>query len=55
MWIGTRSLLTDWFERMKSRGSFKPLPLDMCPPDLTNDLKTFGTRSWPEVKRPLAA
>jgi len=27
----------------------------MCPPDLTNDLKTFGTRSWPDVKRLLAA
>ena len=55
MWIGSRPLLTEWFERMKSRPSFKPSLLDMCPPDLTSDLKTFGTRSWPDVKRLLAA
>ena len=55
MWVGSRPRLTEWFERMKSRGSFKPSLLDMCPPDLTNDLKTFGTRSWPDVKRLLAA
>jgi glutathione S-transferase len=55
MWIGSRPLLTDWFERMKSRPSFKPSLLDTCPPDLTSDLKTFGTQSWPEVKRLLAA
>jgi glutathione S-transferase len=55
MWVGSRPLLTAWFERMKSRGSFKPSLLDMCPPDLTNDLQTFGTQSWPDVKRLLAA
>jgi glutathione S-transferase len=55
MWVGSRPRLTEWFARMKSRPSFKPSLLDMCPPDLTNDLKTFGTRSWPDVKRLLAA
>jgi glutathione S-transferase len=55
MWVGKRPRLTDWFERMKSRPSFKPSLLDMCPPDLTRDLKTFGTQSWPDVKRLLAA
>jgi glutathione S-transferase len=55
MWVGKRPLLTAWFERVKSRGSFKPSLLDMCPPDLTADLKTFGTQSWPDVKRLLAA
>jgi glutathione S-transferase len=54
MWA-ERPHLGAWFERMKSRPSFKPSLLDMCPPDLTNDLKTFGTQSWPEVKRLLAA
>ena len=49
MWVGSRPRLTEWFERMKSRPSFKPSLLDMCAPDLTNDLKTFGTRSWPDV------
>jgi glutathione S-transferase len=55
MWVGTRPRLTDWFARMKSRPSFNPSLLDMCPPALTNDLKTFGTQSWPDVKRLLAA
>jgi glutathione S-transferase len=55
MWTGSRPRLTDWFERIKSRPSFRPSLLDTCPPDLTNDLKTFGTQSWPDVKRLLAA
>jgi glutathione S-transferase len=55
MWVGKRPRLTEWFERMKSRPSFKPSLLEVCPPDLTDDLKTFGTQSWPDVKRLLAA
>jgi glutathione S-transferase len=55
MWVGKRPRLTEWFERMKARPSFRPALLDMCPPDLTEDLKTFGTQSWPDVKRLLAA
>lgn len=55
MWVGSRPGLTAWFERMKARPSFQPSLLDMCPPDLTADLKNFGTQSWPEVKRLLAA
>jgi glutathione S-transferase len=55
LWVKSRPRLTDWFERIKSRPSFKPSLLDMCPPELTNDLKTFGTQSWPDVKRLLAA
>jgi glutathione S-transferase len=55
MWVGSRPRLTEWFERIKSRRSFQPALLDMCPPELTNDLKTFGTQSWPDVKRLLAA
>ena len=55
MWVGSRPHLADWFEQMKMRPSFKPSLLDMCPPDLTADLKAFGTQSWPDVKRLLAA
>ena len=55
MWIGKRPRVTAWFERVKARESFKPSLLDMCPADLTADLKTFGTQSWPDVKRLLAA
>ncbi len=55
MWTRSRPRVTDWFERIKSRSAFKPTFLEPCPPDLTNDLKTFGAESWPEVKRMLAA
>ncbi|MGH6638224.1 MAG: glutathione S-transferase family protein [Polaromonas sp.] len=51
MWVGKRPHLTDWFERIKARPSFKPSFLDWCPPELTTDLKTFGSQTWPEVKR----
>ena len=55
MWTLSRPRLTGWFERCRARSTFKPMMLDMCPEDLTNDLKTFGSRSWPEVKAILAA
>jgi glutathione S-transferase len=51
MWAEKRPHLTEWFERIKSRPSYKPQLLDWCPPDLTNDLATFGAQSWPLVKR----
>ena len=40
-----------WFNKIKSMESFAPTFLDWCPPDLTDDLKTFGTQSWPDVRR----
>jgi glutathione S-transferase len=55
MWTKTRPHLTEWFERIKLRPSYKPQLLDWCPPDLTNDLATFGAQSWPLVKRMLEA
>ncbi len=55
MWTASRPRVTDWFERFKARPSFAPSLLDWCPPDLTNDLKTFGTMSWPEVQAILVA
>ncbi len=33
---------------------FKSSFLDVCPAELTSDLKTYGTQSWPEVKAMLA-
>ena len=42
--------LQDWFERLKANPNFKSAFLDWCPEPLTNDLKTFGTASWPDVK-----
>jgi len=55
MWTRTRPRLTDWFERIKARPTFKPCFLDYCPPDLTSDLKNYGSQSWREVKNILAA
>jgi glutathione S-transferase len=55
MWTRARPRVTDWFERIKARPTFRPAFLDWCPSDLTDDLKTFGARSWPEVRRMLAA
>lgn len=46
---GRRPHLEDWFNRIKARPSFKPMFLDWCPEDLTNDLKTFGTQTFPKV------
>lgn len=54
MWIASRPRVTDWFERIKARPTFKVCFLDYCPPDLVRDLNTFGTQSWPEVKAILA-
>lgn len=55
MWTNSRPRLTKWFERLQSRPTFSSSLLDWCPDDLTNDLKTFGAQSWPEVRKLLAA
>jgi len=52
MWIAGRLPNVErWFEAIKSRPTFKTEFLDWCPEKLTSDLKTFGTQSWPDVKR----
>ncbi len=50
MWSHSRPHLAAWFARVKARPTFTPCFLDYCPPDLTADLKTYGSQSWPEVK-----
>lgn len=50
MWA-KRPRVNDWFERVRARKTFKVTFLDECPPDLTRDLLTFGTESWPEAKK----
>jgi glutathione S-transferase len=54
MWVG-RPSVGDWFARIKARPAFQPAFLDMCPPDLTADLKAFGSQTWPSVERLLNA
>ena len=52
MWENGRlPRVTEWFEAVKARPRFKEAFLDWCPEALTNDLKTFGAESWPEVQR----
>ncbi|MEM7536006.1 MAG: glutathione S-transferase family protein [Chloroflexota bacterium] len=46
---GRRPHVEDWFNRIKSRPGFKPMFLDWCPEELTNDLMTFGTQTFPRV------
>ncbi len=53
MWTLDRPRVTEWFERIRSRRSFRPSFLEWCPADLTNDLNTFGSQTWPEVRRML--
>lgn len=40
-----------WFDKISAAEPFKTAFLEWCPEDLTNDLKTFGTQSWPEVRK----
>ena len=46
---GRRPHVEDWFNRIKARPTFKPMFLDWCPEDLTNDLMTYGTQTFPKV------
>jgi glutathione S-transferase len=54
-WTRGRPRVADWFDRVKARPTFTPAFLTWCPADLTADLKTFGTQSWPDVQRVLQA
>lgn len=52
MWINGRLPNVEaWFAKIKAMDSFTPTFLDWCPEQLTDDLRTFGAESWPEIKR----
>jgi glutathione S-transferase len=52
LWQGGRlPRLDDWWRRVTARPSFKPQIIDWIPESLTSDLRTYGPRSWPEVRR----
>lgn len=52
MWENGRlPRVQDWWDRIQSRPTFKPMLLDWVPEDLTNDLRENGAKSWPEVAR----
>lgn len=50
LWEGRKPRLTDWWDRVQARPSFRPAIVDWVPDDLARDLKTFGAQSWGEVK-----
>lgn len=51
MWEGRLANVERWFDAIKARPRFKEVFLDWCPASLTEDLKTLGEQSWPEVKK----
>jgi glutathione S-transferase len=52
MWrLGRRPGVEDWYIRVQARPSYRPSLLDWLPDGLRHDLKTNGTKSWPEVAR----
>jgi glutathione S-transferase len=54
LWEGGRlPRVAQWFERIRSRPTFRPALLDWCPPELTADLRTYGAESWPVVRKML--
>ena len=48
---GRYPFLENWWQRIQGRYTFKSSILDWCPEDLTNDLMTYGSRSWPDVRQ----
>ena len=51
IWKGRLPHLQAWWDRIRAMPNFVPCFLDYCPRDLTSDQKTFGTQSWPEVRK----
>ena len=52
MWENGRlPRVADWFDRVRARPTFQPALLDWVPAQLTDDMKTNGAKSWPEVAR----
>jgi glutathione S-transferase len=56
MWTGGRLPNVErWFEAIQSRPTFKPALLDWVPASLADDMRSNGSRSWPQVRAMLAA
>lgn len=50
IWEGRCPKVTDWWERVRTRSSFKPSVIDWVPEDLIRSLRENGKKSWPRVK-----
>jgi len=51
---GRMPLVERWFGRVKERPSFKPALIDWMPPELSEEMKANGERSWPQIRTLLA-
>ena len=51
MWEDRLPGVERWFDAIKARPRFQEVFIDWCPQKLTDDLKSFGEQSWPEVKK----
>lgn len=51
MWQNDRyPRVEDWFERLRSRPTFRPSLLDWVPDALREEMSENGRRSWPDVR-----
>jgi glutathione S-transferase len=55
LWTLRRPRVTDWFDRVKARATFKPALLDWFPAQLADDFSAFGRQNWPQVQQILSA
>jgi glutathione S-transferase len=39
-----------WFERLKERPTFKPAFIDWMPAELSQEMRSNGEKSWPEIR-----
>jgi ganglioside-induced differentiation-associated protein 1 len=53
LWRERLPRVEDWFERVRSRPTFKGALLDWMPAELTTEMYENGVKSWPEVKAAL--
>ena len=40
----------NWFERVKDRPTFKPAFIDWMPSDLSEEMRSNGEKSWPQIQ-----
>jgi len=55
LWLGGRlPRVTDWFERVRGRPTFKPSLVDLVPSELAREMRVNGEKSWPQIRALLA-
>jgi ganglioside-induced differentiation-associated protein 1 len=55
LWLGGRLPgVTDWFERVRERPTFKPSLIDWVPSELVREMRVNGEKAWPQIQALLA-